>query len=1295
MASMDQNLLKALEDIGLGLEALVEALESKESSASETGNALKSGDFGKQLESISVTLQSIKTDTQEILKNQKEANQTLLSISREKEREKDKETKEVEDAGGKKKSRIKEGIATILLIAVAVLAIGMAFKLVGKIDFLSVIALSLGIYVIAAAFERVANLKLTIKEAFAVSASMVIMAGAVTVSSWILSLITPISITQAITGILIGVMMTFLLPAAAAMIGAMQSEDEVEAKGFKVKSKGLKIGTVLAAALALPLIMIGVSFGIMVSSWILSLVKPLAMPQALTAIAISLVFAIIAPSIAAIITGITSEESASGMGFGFKKKGINMQSAVIAALLIPIIMVGMSIAIWLSSYILSKVKPIGIAQFLTAAAIAIVFTVLAYGLGKIMSSIDSVNPAKAIVMAAIIPILFIALSYAMMISSEYYAQIKPIGFMQFITAIAISIVFVVLAFAVSLIARAFSGWSMTPAKAAVIAGISVLLFIALSYALMVSSEFLANVTEVPFMKLLNILVMAIALSVSVIAFTVAIWALDKAGFTNPKGMLAFAIGCVLVLAVVLTLTVASHILNEGVYENYPGLGWTIGVGAAMLAFGAAIVGIVYATLPIGGPIGLALGIISVLAIAYTIVEVADILSGGNYKLPGLFDWTLAVGAAFIAFGAAIVGLGALAMTGLGAIAFLIGMPMVIAMAETIVEVADILAGGGDNYKKGPTVEWSTSVAMALGAFSPLYQMLVDNAFWSAFGMGGVGPDDYASAIKTVTNGIVTAANEFAGAQASFENPPPKSWAEGVAIAIGAFSPVYGVLLGQGRSWFDKIFGGPGPTVEDMKKAIITISQGIVNAAEFFNEHQGGFVGSYPNKAWGEGVGAAISSFAPVFTAISATPWYSSPGKTIKALASGIRTVSGAIVDAGRIFGEANLPPSGWSAKNVPNKEWGDGVAAAIKAFGYVFDYMKQESGWFTSEKKVINNMVYAVEKIADAIAYVGQSFANVSDWKKHPNGQWGYDVKATMQEITYASKFLIDQYGESDYEVGWGAYTMARTIRDVGNFLKGSSSYVAPRIGWAVSTSIVMKLLGETDAELMNPDGGFFSDGKPSLGENILKMSKNISSVAKHLYSAAEAFEYRVPDDFIPALRKVMFDFQDLVFEMIEREEDNKSFADKFLQRLGLGGSKSKDPVLVMANRLVQLAKGYDALANSLIKLGGAMSRLNIGSVKDFGGFNASLLSGKMQPGKFETSKKPQTPVAAFNKNVDKKELEKKQQNEEKKRKEFGKDIKEIIKLLKGIEKNTSTLDDYIAETTGGKVPRPGGGLLS
>ena len=67
---MDKQLLKALDNLSIGLEQLVEALNNKGESGSNTGAALQSGDFGKSLEQISVDIQSIKTDTQEILKNQ-------------------------------------------------------------------------------------------------------------------------------------------------------------------------------------------------------------------------------------------------------------------------------------------------------------------------------------------------------------------------------------------------------------------------------------------------------------------------------------------------------------------------------------------------------------------------------------------------------------------------------------------------------------------------------------------------------------------------------------------------------------------------------------------------------------------------------------------------------------------------------------------------------------------------------------------------------------------------------------------------------------------------------------------------------------------------------------------------------------------------------------------------------------------------------------------------------------------------------------------------------------------------
>jgi RNA binding exosome subunit len=65
---MDKQLLAALDNLSLGLEKLVEALQQKsDGKQSDTGAALQSGNFGNTLEQISVEIKSIKTDTQEIL----------------------------------------------------------------------------------------------------------------------------------------------------------------------------------------------------------------------------------------------------------------------------------------------------------------------------------------------------------------------------------------------------------------------------------------------------------------------------------------------------------------------------------------------------------------------------------------------------------------------------------------------------------------------------------------------------------------------------------------------------------------------------------------------------------------------------------------------------------------------------------------------------------------------------------------------------------------------------------------------------------------------------------------------------------------------------------------------------------------------------------------------------------------------------------------------------------------------------------------------------------------------------
>ncbi len=155
---MDKQLLRALDNLSESLEMIAQVLASKsEEGQSSTTTALQSGDFSKTIGEINIGVKNIKVDTEKILKNQ----QTIIDLQKKK--ESDKKTGVAEDVGVSKdqENNIKKGAATIMLIALAVLAIGLAFKLVGSVDFLSVIGLSIAILVMSMAFEKVAKLGLS------------------------------------------------------------------------------------------------------------------------------------------------------------------------------------------------------------------------------------------------------------------------------------------------------------------------------------------------------------------------------------------------------------------------------------------------------------------------------------------------------------------------------------------------------------------------------------------------------------------------------------------------------------------------------------------------------------------------------------------------------------------------------------------------------------------------------------------------------------------------------------------------------------------------------------------------------------------------------------------------------------------------------------------------------------------------------------------------------------------------------------------------------------------------------
>jgi hypothetical protein len=979
---MDKKLLDALNNLSFALEELVTSMSEskKDKNKSATSTALTSGKIEKKLELINKGIKDLKSDNKKILKNQEE----LLKIAKSQKKE-----SVVGDAGDpKQKSKIKDGVATIILIAVGVLAIGLAFKIIGKINIVTVLALAFVLPILAYSFEKIAKSKdLNPKRMEEVTKVIIWMAVAVTGASFILSLMVPLSLPKLISAVLI----------SGAFVGFSYALPNL-IKGFK----GITATSIKNMVLFGPLVLLTLSLAISLSSWVLQMVKPVGFFKLFTAIMISAAFVGLAYSLPKILKAF---------------KGVEPMSVANMVLFGPLIFVALSAAIAGSSWILQMVKPVGFFKLVTVILISAAFAALGYGLNKILTSFKGIRPDEAAIAAALMPILFVALALAITASSLIFQNIKVVGFFKLLTALIIGVIFIPLAYALPYIAKAIEKIDIKKAWMIPVA------LVLLATAIMLSSYLFDLTTPIPFMKLLNILFQSILLAAIgfVFSFVISIIAKISIGdmlkggvvliglaavvmvsslifnlgtYENYPGLFwvlgvaaslaAFAFGALTIGALVFgpqalvvaaglaailviagTIVAASYILNEGSYDAYPGLFWIAGVGASLTVFSALAV-----ALGLTGLLAM-IGLPFMISIANTIVEISNILGSGKYDLPGFTSWALSVALLYGVFTPILLILAPIAVANAVASAFganpwKMAGDMMISIAQTMVDVSNVLAKG--NYKGGPTVEWAGGVAIALGAFAPIYGMLVRNKIMEFLGGGGIGPDDFNQAIRTVVGGIQFAADAFAGfAEKAY---PKKEWAEGVGLAISSFAPVYDILAKSKDGWLSK----GGPTPEEFTRAIMVVCQGILDAAEFFGENIAAFdLSKVPKKEWGESVGGAIKAFSPALEFITKNgKWWKSAdpeiiGKAIRATAYGIR-------DASLILGDGDYTDG-------VKKEWVDTTSTAIRAYVDLAMWLVKQKG-MTRSMNFLHKVSRNISNVSNTLADGTYTNSFTAEWVK-------------------------------------------------------------------------------------------------------------------------------------------------------------------------------------------------------------------------------------------------------------------------------------------------------------------------
>ena len=1191
---MDKKLLDALNNLGDALDQIAYALQDRgKSEKSATAEALAGGDFVKQIKEIHVGVQQLQKDTQKILKNQ----ETIISLS--KNRSNDKKS-EFESAGGdkKKESDIKKGVGTILLIAVAVLAIGIAFKLVGGINFFSVIGLSFAMLILSNAFAKIAALKITLKEAAVTSAAMVFMAMALTASSWIMSAITPIGIKQSLTAILIGIGFSMLSPAIEKIIHAF---------------KGMSWGSVIKASVGLVIVLPAIAMGITLSSWILKKITPISFAQSLTLILIGVGFSMLSPAINKIVhafkgmswgqliksaIGLVLVLPAIAMGmtlsswimakiqpismsqgitailiaavfavvsFGIKNllrafRGIGMGSLTKAVLFLPLVLPAIALGIVLSSYVLGKTRPVGLQQAWSAIMVSLIFTVISFGLKKIINAMEALDDPAAIIL---IPLILPAMAVAIWLSSIALSKVKMMTFGQFIVSLGISILFIVFAFALKI-------------KSPIIGKLKVkdvllipLLMTTLSMAVWASSHILKDTADISFMLMLKILVFSVVFAIAVIVLAAVSWVIAK--YFGVKNVLKGSVAIVALAAVVM---VSSNLIAQGDYSKYPGWKWSLMAGLSVAVFGAVAWGLM--KLPGASLTNYAKGGLVILGMATVVMAASHILSLGNYSKYPKLPWALGVGASIAAFSIGAALLGPLVF-GPQALLFAAGLGAVLGVASAIAGASHILGKG--QYGKYPTKRWSEGVGIALGAFMPVYGMLMKNAILKLFGGGGVGPKDFSRAILTVTSGIITAAQEFASPKNKgiWKAAPTKQWAEGVGIALGAFMPVYGMLM---KNAILKLFGGGGVGPKDFSKAILTVTSGIITAAhEFASPKNKGVWKKAPTKEWAEGVSLSIGAFAPVYSMLmkgGVLKALGIGGVGIKEFAQSIKTISKGIIIAAKEFAKSGVT---YKEGTYPSKEWAQGVGGALNAFSPLFKSLSEDSGWFTSGNEVIANMTNGVIGLSKAIVRAGRIFSKASDinWKAYPDKGWIKSISTTVKGYNN----LIISLGGID-------------ISDVKKPLLLVNSMIP-------LARTVFKNMSVFKSAVMNPN--FIKSVKPNVEkyadliqyvQNMIgPVSKNIPIVNKIIKQMtmtaaiigknAAMFSKKIDSNFMKSLSKNIDFFMNLI-KRLKKEKGSLS---------GMVGKGVDDPIISMAKGMLALAKSYDVLSVSITKMGMALNNFN------------------------------------------------------------------------------------------------------
>jgi hypothetical protein len=1000
MSNIDRKYIDALNTFTSALEQIVETLKEQQS----TGKSDVVNEFLKSMpENLVSVVEELKKTTEKGFADIKNDNQKILAkIESIKKSNEAGSFERIEDP--KNKNKIVDGIKMVMLIAGGVLALGLAFKLIGAASIGKAIILSAVMLMIAQTYGKISSVSgLNVLQIAKIAAMLPLMATGLAISGFILRNFPKFTLAQGLSILFIG--------------GALGAVSILMLESLsKMKLKSLLLVPLL------PFILPFIALGIVKASIILGGIIPLSFRQV---IAVALVGAAIGIAMFAVGTALRF------------MKNVTWKELVMLPLVMPLIAWSIVKASEIFQNMRSLRDPFGILKTTAVVGLSLlIFSPALYILGK-MKFKDALSGS------VIVPILAFSIVMASKIFVDFVPLIVP-PFTFLLSSLAIGLSLLIFAPTVFIIGKMKMG--------DILAGAAAIPIMAL--AIVIAAGIFAGLPNR--MKYPDF-IWSLGVGLSMLIFAPVVYATNRIGLK--KMAEAMIIVPLLASLIVATAIIFKLLPNR---MEYPDIQWTLGAGLSILAFGTMSValGAIMASTAGIGFAAIALGMAAIALIAVTIVATAAILSKGNYGIYPSLKWTLGVGGSLLAFSLISVAAAAAGVVGLIGSFFTGGKNPMVKLAESMIQVAEKLNEFDWSTAKHPSKEYTESVGDFLLTFAKIYTLVSAtegfNKIVSAI-FGGGKTDSFTVFIVKASDSMIYLNKRLNEVNWNTKNYPSKDYTEGVGGFLESMANVFwriSKVEGFNRI-ITRLFGGGADTftVFIVKAADSMIyMHGQLSRVNWGTEN-------YPKKEYADGVGGLLESLAFVFSKISKVEGFS---RIITALFGGGADNFNVFVEKAAFsmkYLNEQLGSVNWSG-NYPKKEFAEGVGGLLESLANSFaaiSKVDRKNGFlsiFTKQKTSFDDFVRSA---ADSMITLNTKIGGIN-WNtaKYPKKEYSEGIGLFLVMMADAYSKLNKRHLKMDGNMSLFAEEASKSIVKASNILSGANFDVNIKKEWIEGFSLFM-----------------------------------------------------------------------------------------------------------------------------------------------------------------------------------------------------------------------------------------------